>query len=191
MALLSRTRKAFPLLLAACGLGGMGGLGLPGAARAEGVAPEYAVKAAFLFNFTKFVEWPPAAYADERSPLKICVLGDDPFGKALQGVKGEEVGGRRLDLAHLDNDNHLEACHVLFVSRSERDRLPRILADLHGAPVLTVGDTPGFTDQGGMINFVLEGSKVRFDINQDAAERAGLKISSRLLALAKHVKGRP
>jgi hypothetical protein len=185
MALLRRFRKTFLFLLAAaCGLG------VPAVARAEGVAPEYEVKAAFLFNFTKFVEWPPAAYSDERSPLKICVLGNDPFGKTLHSLTGEEVGGRRLSLMHPENLKDLESCHVLYVSRSERERLAQILAAVRSAPVLTVADTPGFIDQGGMINFILEGSKVRFDVNQEAAERAGLKISSRLLALAKHVKGR-
>jgi len=188
MALLRVSRKALPLFIAACWLGGFG---LPGMARAQGAVSEYDVKAAFLFNFTKFVEWPPAAFADEHSLLKICVLGEDPFGKPLRELATGEVGGRRLTLKYLENLSHLESCHVLFVCRSERDRLPRILVDLHTAPVLTVGDTPGFTDQGGMINFILEGTKVRFDVNQEAAERAGLKISSRLLALAKHVKGRP
>ena len=187
MALLKAFRKTLLLLAVACGLGVFG---VPGLARAQGVLSEYDVKAAFLFNFTKFVEWPPAAFADERSPLKICVLGDNPFGKTLHALMGEEVGGRRLLLAHLENLKDLESCHVLYVSRSERDRLAQVLAGVRGAPVLTVADSPGFIDQGGMINFILENSKVRFDVNQEAAERAGLKISSRLLALAKHVKGR-
>ncbi len=162
-----------------------------GAVDAQVAAPEYDVKAAFLFNFTKFVEWPPAAFTDEHSSLRICVLGQNPFGKALRVLMDEEVAGRRLTLLHVDKLNNLEACHVLYISRSEGDRLPQVLAGLRSAPVLTVGDAPGFIDQGGMINFVLEGSKVRFDVNQEAAERAGLKISSRLLALAKHVKGNP
>jgi hypothetical protein len=164
---------------------------VPVVARAEVAASEYDVKAAFLFNFTKFVEWPPAAFTDEHSPLKICVLGENPFGKTLRLLTEEEAAGRRLSLVHLDRLNSLETCHILFVSRSERDRLPQVLAAVHSASVLTVGDTAGFFDQGGMINFILEGSKVRFDVNQEAAERAGLKISSRLLALAKHVKGSP
>jgi len=187
MALLRKFRKTFRFLCAvACGLGVCG---VPGVAHAQGVASEYEVKAAFLFNFTKFVEWPPAAFGDEHSLLKICVLGENPFGKTLRSLMGDEVGGRRLSLVL--HPESLETCHVLFVSRSERERLGPILASVRNAPVLTVGDTPGFIDQGGMINFILEGSKVRFDVNQEAAERAGLKISSRLLALAKHVKGRP
>jgi uncharacterized protein DUF4154 len=181
--------KTLLLLLAAAVSLGVFGVSA-GVARAEVVAPEYDVKAAFLFNFTKFVEWPPAAFADEHSPLRICVLGENPFGKALQALMGDEVGGRRLSLTHLENLNHLETCHVLYVSRSEEDRLPHVLTGLRSAPVLTVGDTPGFIEQGGMINFILEGTKVRFDVNQEAAERAGIKVSSRLLALAKHVRGK-
>ncbi len=184
MALLRAGRKALLLFLCAWGLA------LSAAARAEVAASEYAVKAAFLFNFTKFVDWPPRAFTDERSPLKICVLGQDPFGKALRSFMDEEVGGRRLQLLRVDALNNPAACHVLFVCRSERDRLPQILAAVRGAPVLTVSDTPGFLDDGGMINFVLEGSKVRFEIDQEAAEQAGIKISSKLLALARHVKGR-
>jgi hypothetical protein len=185
MALLRAFRKTFLFLVAlSCGL-------VPCLAGTQGVAPEYEVKAAFLFNFTKFVEWPPSAFTDEHSLLKICVLGENPFGKTLRSLTDDEVGGRRLSLVHPESLNNLESCHVLYVSRSERERLGPVLAALRNAPVLTVGDTPGFIDQGGMINFILEGSKVRFDVNQEAAERAGLKISSRLLALAKHVKGRP
>jgi hypothetical protein len=155
------------------------------------VASESDVKAAFLYNFTKFVEWPSAAFADARSPLKICVLGEDPFGKTLRALMDEEVGGRPLSLLRLDNLSNPAACHVLFISRSEKKRLPQILAALGETPVLTVGDTPEFLEQGGIINFILEGSKVRFEINQEAAERVGIKISSKLLALARNVKGRP
>ena len=192
MALLSAAlpkayRKALLPLFAAAWLGAAFG---PAVAQAQAAAPEYDVKALFLFNFTKFVEWPQAAFTDEHSPLKLCVLGENPFAKAVKVLADEEVGGRKLTFQHLESGNSLETCHVLFISRSERDRLPQILAGLHNAPVLTVSEMPAFIEQGGMINFILEGSKVRFDINQEAAERAGLKISSRLLALAKHVKGK-
>jgi hypothetical protein len=183
----SSGKALLPLLAAAW----LGGLGVPGVAHAQATASEYDVKALFLFNFTKFVEWPAAAFTDEHSPLKLCVLGENPFGKALKVLTGEEVGGRKLTFVHLESVNNLETCHAVFISRSERDRLPQILAGLHNAPVLTVGESPAFIDQGGMINFIIEGSKVRFDVNQEAAERAGIRISSRLLALAKHVKGRP
>jgi uncharacterized protein DUF4154 len=186
MALLRRMRRAalLPLLLAAA-------LVVPGLARAQPAASEYDIKAAFLYNFTKFVEWPPAAFPDAHSPLKICVLGEDPFGKTLRALMDEGVGGRPVSLLRLDSLNNPAACHVLFISRSEKDRLPDVLESLRDVPVLTVGDTKGFLDQGGIIDFVLEGAKVRFEINQEAAERVGIRISSKLLALARYVKGRP
>ena len=154
----------------------------PWVARAE-VASEYDVKAAFLYNFTKFVEWPSSALT-ERSDFQLCVLGEDPFGKSLKMVEDEKVAGRRITLLRTPKLAEPEGCHILFISRSERNRIPEILLDLGTAPVLTVSDTSGFLDQGGIINFVLEGSKVRFEINQAAAERAGIKISSKLLRLA-------
>ncbi len=184
MAFLRRTVLR-PLLLVAA-------LMAPGSpVPAQTAAPEYAVKAAFLFNFTKFVEWPPSALPDARDPLKVCVLGEDPFGKSLKAVMDDEVAGHPLSLRHLAGSSSLTTCHVLFISRSEKDRLPNLLESLRGVPVLTVGDTREFLEQGGIINFVLEGSKVRFEINQEAAEQVGIKISSKLLALARYVKGSP
>jgi hypothetical protein len=161
-------------------------LALPGAARAQ-AAREYDVKAAFLYNFTKFVEWPASAFDDERETLKLCVLGENPFGDALQAVVGEEVAGHRITVVRSEAISRPSRCHVLFVGRSERSRLPQILPEVRNAPVLTVADSPGFLEQGGMINFVLEGTKVRFEVNQGAAEREGIKISSKLLQLAKRV----
>jgi YfiR/HmsC-like len=147
---------------------------------------EYPLKAAFLFNFVKFVEWPADAFAGERSPLAICVYGTDPFGDTLDNVvRGETVGERGLIVQRPDALEDLRDCHVLFVSRSERSRLPEVLSRVQGAPVLTVGDTDGFLKAGGVINFVLEENKVRFQINPEAAERSQLKISSKLLRLAK------
>jgi hypothetical protein len=160
-------------------------LALPAAAQ-EAQPLEYELKAAFLFNFVKFVEWPPEAFAGARSPLTICVYGQDPFGASLDGVvRGESLGERSLLVQRPETLDDLRDCHVLFVSRSERQRMPEVLARVEGAPVLTVGDTDGFLRAGGMINFVLEENKVRFLINQEAAERSGLRISSKLLRLAK------
>jgi uncharacterized protein DUF4154 len=177
MAFLRRARS--PRLLLAAAL-----LAAP-AAWAE-VAAEYDVKAAFLFNFAKFVDWPPSAFTDGRSSLKLCVLGEDPFGRSLE-VGGEEVGGRKLTVLRAGRLSDPAGCHVLFVSRSERKRLSEILPAVRDDPVLTVGDAEGFLEQGGIINFVLEGSKVRFEINQEAADRAGLKISAKLMRLASRV----
>jgi hypothetical protein len=147
---------------------------------------EYPLKAAFLFNFVKFVEWPDEAFAGVRSPIAICVYGSDPFGDTLDNVvRGETVGERGLIVQRPESLGDLRDCHVLFVSRSERSRLPEVLSRVQGAPVLTVGDTDGFLKAGGVINFVLEDNKVRFQINPEAAERSRLKISSKLLRLAK------
>jgi hypothetical protein len=161
-------------------------LALPGAARAQGT-PEYDLKAAFLYNFTKFVDWPSSAFPDAGSPLRICVLGEDPFGRSLQAVadENEEVGGHKLTVISTKSLSRPGGCQVLFISRSEQERLPQILAAVKGAPVLTVGDSRGFLDHGGIINFILEGSKVRFEINPEAADRVGIKISSKLLRLAR------
>ena len=156
---------------------------LPGAASAA--APEYDLKAAFLFNFAKFVEWPESAFAGDRAPLTICVYGDDPFGSTLDGVvQNERVGERTLLVQRPDSLDDLGGCHVLFVSRSEKDRLGGVMSQIKGKPVLTVSDTDGFLRAGGIINFILESSKVRFLIDQEAAERSGLKISSKLMRLA-------
>jgi YfiR/HmsC-like len=153
-------------------------------------ASEYEVKAAFLYNFTKFVEWPETAFPDDS--FRVCVLGDDPFGKSLKALTGQEVAGRKLQVLSFREDiAKTEECHVLFISRSERERLAEILSGVRNSPVLTVADSRGFLDGGGVINFVLEGSKVRFEINQEAAERTGIKISSKLLRLATRVKGGP
>jgi hypothetical protein len=166
-------------------------LAAPAATPAQPAAPEYDVKAAFLYNFTKFVDWPAGAFPDERSSLRICVLGDNPFGNALQAAVGDEIAGHRLTVVRSESISNPAGCHVLFISRSERERLARILGEVRNAPVLTVADSPGFLEQGGAINFVLDRSKVRFEINREAAERAGLRISSKLLQLATRVLPAP
>src|SRR5688500_9392041 len=131
-------------------------------------APEYDLKAAFLFNFAKFVDWPPDAFAGERAPLTICVFGEDPFGSTLDAVvQGERVGERSLLVQRPDSVDDLKECHVLFVCRSEKDRLGEVMAEVEGKPVLTVADMDGFLRAGGVINFVLEGNKVRFLIDQE------------------------
>jgi hypothetical protein len=171
-------RRVLPLLLLLAGA-------LVAAAQ-EAPPLEYELKAAFLYNFVKFVEWPPDAFAGPRSPLTICVYGDDPFGSSLdEAVRGESLGERSLLVQRPAALGELRDCKVLFVSPSERQRMPEVLSEVGGAPVLTVGDTDGFLRAGGIINFVLEENKVRFLINQDAAERSRLRISSKLLRLAK------
>ena len=119
------------------------------------------------------------------------MLGDDPFGGSLQAVAGEQVGNHKLNVTRTDSPAKPAGCQILFISRSERERLPQILAAVKGSPVLTVGDTKGFVDEGVIINFILEGSKVRFEINTESADRAGLRISSKLLQLAKRIVTAP
>lgn len=154
---------------------------------AEAEPLEYQVKAAFLLNFTKFVDWPPAAFEDEHSPLAICILGEDPFGNVLNEiVKGEAVKGRELVVNRITRPPSPKGCQVLFVSKSEKE-VRRTLADL--APgVLTVGEGGKFLQDGGVIAFVIENRRVRFDIDQSAAAKAMLTISSRLMNVARSVE---
>jgi hypothetical protein len=149
---------------------------------------EYQVKAAFLYNFAKFVEWPSNLFRDGHDPLVLCVAGDDSFGNLLDAVvQGKMANGRLLTVRRLQREDEARGCQILFISSSERNRVRPVLKSLNGASVLTVGETEGFAQQGGMINFTLEVNRVHFEINVDAAERAGLKISSKLLSLAKIV----
>ena len=159
-------------------------------ASAQSSADEYRVKAAFLFHFTQLVDWPPKAIQESDSFVWLCTFGADPFHGALETtVSGKPVGLRVLRIRHVTQVQDLAGCHVLFVGRNESQRIPGLLAGLHNAPVLTVGETDDFLHAGGMIHLCLEENKVRFEINREAAESAGLKVSSRLLILAKNVVG--
>jgi hypothetical protein len=148
-------------------------------------SPEFQVKAGQLFHFTGFVEWPSAAFRDPEAPLVIGVLGDDPFGSVLDElVRDEKINGHPLVARRYRHVEDVTDCHILFISGSEAADFPRILAQLHGRSVLTVGDTDGFIRAGGMVRFVIESGKVRQRINVAAARAAGLTISSMLLRLA-------
>jgi hypothetical protein len=160
---------------------------LPVQARAE--APqEYQIKAAFLYNFAKFVEWPAVAFRDAQSPLLVCVLGKDPFGEALDSLRDKTVEGRKIQVRRIARIEDAEGCHILFVSSSEREDLSRILKAVWGKSILTVGDMKGFTQAGGIINLTMTEGKISFEINTAAAERASLKISSKLLKLGRVVR---
>jgi len=157
---------------------------------------EYQVKAAFLLNFARFVEWPTDAFASANAPITFCVFRPDPFGNALDEItQGKSIGNRNLVVRHIRDLSDAKSCQIVFVSSTESPRLAEILASLHGANVLLVGETDGFAVSGGTIEFTLEENHVRFTINTDAADRAGLTFSSKLLALAKivhdegHTKG--
>jgi hypothetical protein len=159
---------------------------LPAVAKAAPTAAsfEYDVKAAFLLNFTKFVEWPSAAFAAPDAPLTICIVGDDPFGRAIdQIVEGESVNGHRIVIERKRHDQQ-RSCHVLYIS-SGGALTNSIISG--GSAVLTVGEGEEFIRQGGIIAFVVDNRRVRFDINLRAASSAGLKLSSKLLSVARSV----
>ncbi len=146
-------------------------------------AEEYRLKAAILFNLAKFVDWPENAFSDPGAPLVLCVLGSDPFGSSLDDVlRGRSIGRRTVVARRIAG--LAQGCHVLFIAGSERKRVSAITERLRDASVLTVSEDDAFTSQGGMIALETEGERVRFDINGGAAERAGLKVSARLLSLA-------
>jgi hypothetical protein len=145
---------------------------------------EYAVKAAFLFNFAKFVDWPADALANGGS-VAICVLGEDPFGDTLDTLThGERVNGHDIAIRRLRSAQDARACHILFISASERHHLVEILYVLRGASVLTVGDVDEFAQVGGIIRLTKQNYRIGVEISAQAAERAHVKISSKLLSLA-------
>lgn len=162
---------------------------------ASGQAPvgEYEVKAAFLFNFAKFVEWPPEAFANASEPVRLCVFGDeDPFDHSLERVvEGKTANGRPMQVVHVHSTKDLKGCHILFISWMEEKQTDALLRTTRGAGILTVGETDNFARDGGVINFVLQQNRVAFEINVDAAEQNNLKISSKLLSLARIVHGVP
>jgi hypothetical protein len=175
-----RATRALILLLTFAG-----GFGLR--ARAQELPTEYQVKAAYLFNFARFIKWKVAPVAD--GSFAICVLGVDPFGDALQRtVSGEKIDGRPVTTRHIRNTAEVQGCSIVFVSSSERSRLRSLLPQLASAGALTVSDLPDFADGGGMIEFVLQENRVRFRVNLAAAEKAGLTVSSELLRVAVAVK---
>jgi hypothetical protein len=151
-------------------------------------AQEYAVKGAFLFKFGSFVEWPPTAFQKADAPLVIGIIGEDPFGAKLdQIVSGHTVEGRPVVVWRARRIEQMRDANILFISQSEKERLGAILAGLQGKNVLTVSE---FEHPGVIINFVVEDNKVRFDVNLDQAERTGVKLSSKLLSVAKTVRGK-
>jgi hypothetical protein len=155
-------------------------------AGADGVpVGEYQLKAVFLFNFAKFVEWPPQAFADARDPFTICVWGDNPFGSSLDdAVRGKTVATRPISIRLISSPQQARTCQILFVSASERKRMRGLLEALRNCCVLTVGDTDDFTANGGIVQFRVKDARVGIEIDAEAAERANLRISSKLLSLA-------
>ncbi len=151
-----------------------------------GPPTEYEVKAAFIHNIAKFVEWPEAVPAS--GPLKLCILGQDPFGSALDVLRGKTVHDKVWEVLHANSNTSLRECGVLFIAASERSNLKQVLDATKGSAVLTVGDSEGYAEQGVVVNFYLQDNMVRIEVNLDASKRAGLNISSQLLKLARIVQ---
>ena len=187
-AVLGGGRFVTGLLAAAClaGVSARSGWAAPGAFK------EYDIKAAFLIHFTEFVEWPDNAFPSDDTPITIGVLGENVFGNTLaRAVETTTVRNRKLAVKQGLRIEDLKGCHVLFIGKSERGQTPEVLAGLRDRCVLTVGETDGFASQGGIINFYLDGNKVRFEINSSAARRHRLKMSAQLLSLGKLVDSEP
>ena len=149
---------------------------------------EYEIKAAYLYNFINYIDWPADALPAAGGTITIGILGENPFGSALEALQGKQIKGRTLAVKQVASTKDLESCQIVFICASEKSRLTEILGQLKDARVLTVSECDGFATQGGIINFISERNKIRFEINPDAAKRLGLTISSELLKLAKLVK---
>jgi hypothetical protein len=163
-----------------------------GALHAEDVSKEYQVKAAFLYNFTKFVEWPAHGFADDAAPIVIAVLGENPFGDELEKlVHDRKVNGRTLHILRTQSAAAARSAHVVFIGHEDERQFEHELTALHAAGVLTVGESERFAAAGGIVRFTMLDDKVRFEINVAAAERGGLKISAQLQKLAVAIHHQP
>jgi hypothetical protein len=146
---------------------------------------EYQVKAAYLYGFGRFVAWPAPGPSNDGTSFSICVLGDDPFGRLLDDVAaGGVLTGKPVRVVRLASDAPVLGCQMLFVSASEERRIDRVLGTIGALPVLTVSDAPRFAQRGGMIGFTLDNNRVRFVVNLEATQRAGLTLDSELLRVA-------
>ena len=152
------------------------------------VASEYQVKAAFVYNFAKFVEWPAREFATPTAPIRICVWKDHSFEAELNHIaNGKSIAGRPVGIIAVQDADQGRNCHILFVNSSQEKQVHHIVEVLRDTSVLTVGETRDFVDEGGIIGFTMQDDRVQFQVNHRAANQAGLRISSRLLSLAKRV----
>jgi len=181
------TRKAAPVL--ACAILCWLFWGAPKALSQSDDDAEYKVKLAFLYNFAQFVQWPPEAFHDANATFSVCVAGENPFkGELEQALRGRTAGGHPIEIKRLMPGDNPRACHLIFVRAGQRKASESMLNGLRGSSILTVGESKGFAERGGVINLTLEENKLGLEINTDAAGQSHLKISSKLLALAKIVK---
>jgi hypothetical protein len=176
---------AFRLAAQAAG----GNLTSPGTVHSQTIGDEYTVKAAFLYNFVKFVDWPAKAFQRADDPIRICTLGESPIGRTLdETLRGRSFAGRPLVSVRISEPRQANGCQMLFVGSSEQKPFRAILPKLQTTGLLTVGEEDGFAEAGGMINLKLQDGKIHLEINAEAAERAQLRLSSKLLSLARIVK---
>jgi hypothetical protein len=165
--------------------------GLSAGPAEEAPLSEYQVKSALLLNFVRYSDWPATAFANPDSPYVVGIAGRDPFGKDLEkAFERKTVKGRPFVLKRVSGEQEMRACHLLFVSSSERRRSRELLEKISGAPVLTVGDFPDFLDHGGVINFLIKDGSVRFEINLEPARGTGIKLDANLLKVAASVRGK-
>jgi len=145
---------------------------------------EYLIKAAFLYNFAKFTAWPGRAFTADERDFQLCIFGADPFGAALDSLAGKEVRGRKVVIRRVERPAEARDCHLLYVSESEKADLPKLIELLDRRPVLTIADMPEFASAGGMITLKIVDNKIRFEVNLEAARRANLTLSSKILRLS-------
>ncbi len=160
----------------------------PGVLADGGVPTEYQLKAAFLLNFAKFIEWPPEAFSGDRSAFTMCVFGVDPFGAPLDEMAhGKFINNHEIVIRRSNKVADFKTCQLVFIGESDSKTVSALLESLKGTSALAVGENEGFAQRGGGIQFVLENDKIRFLINVDTVQRSGVKVSSKLLALAQIV----
>lgn len=164
----------------------------PASGKAPRSAPEYNVKAAYILLFIRYVTWPSGSFAAPDTPITVGILGWDPFGKVLdETLEGMSVNGRRLEPRRLDDVNGARNCHVVFMARDEQSRLAGWVRELGNRPILTIAESPEAIAAGAMVNFILEGNTIRFEIGRTAAEKSGMRIASPMMVSAKKIHGGP
>ena len=146
------------------------------------------IKAAYLYNFAKFVEWPEASFPDASAPIHLCLLNDPSIGAQLiQIVKDKQISGRSIAIVPIQNAEQARGCQILFINSAQSWQVEHVIKVLQGASVLTVGEAAGFVEQGGIVNFVVQNDQVHFQVNHRAATQSRLRMSARLLSVAKLV----
>ena len=155
--------------------------------QAEAASVEHKVKAAFVLNFAKFIEWQEGSFENPNASIRLGILGEGPIDEPLLDLNGSEVQGRRLNISKITGFKDIRKYNIIFINPSEKGRNKTLLKALEGSGILVIGDSAGFAEQGGTINFYLDGGKVRFEINNCAARRENIRISSKLLRLARVV----